>query len=73
MEMTNDLTLPFLSLVNNGLCFFVTGVGCEIGCVETTDKILYISVIVTCTIKLNINKNFKTWMLNFLDRSNSLT
>ena len=33
IELTNDLTLPFLSLVNNDLCFFVTDVGCKIECV----------------------------------------
>ena len=55
--------------------FFVTGVGCEIGLVETTESnnILYISVTVICTIKFDINKNFMNWMLNVLDRSNYLT
>ena len=75
IELTNDLTLAFLSLVNNDLCFFVvvvTGVGCEIKCVKTTESnnVFYISVRVTCTIKFNIKENFKTWMFNFLDRSN---
>ena len=76
MELTNDLNLPFLSLENNDFCFFfVTGVGCEIGCVGTTESndILYISARVTRKIKFNINENFKTWMFNFLDRSNYLT
>ena len=52
---------------------FVTGVGCEIGCAGTTDNILYIRARVTCRIKSNINENFKTWILNFLDRNNHLT
>ena len=62
IELTNDLTLPFLSLVNNDLFFFVTGIGCEIECVGTTESnnILYISIRVTCTIKFNIKENFKT-------------
>ena len=41
IELTNDLTLAFLSLVNNDLCFYVvvvTGVGCEIKCVGTTES-----------------------------------
>ena len=76
MDLTNDLNLPFLSLKNNDFCFFfVTGVGCEIPCVGTTESndILYMSVRVTCKIKFNINENSKTWMFNFLDRSNYLT
>ena len=74
MELTSDLILPFLSFEKNDF-FFVTGVGCEIGCVGTTESndILYMSVRVTCKIKLNINENSKTWMFNFLDRSNYLT
>ena len=71
MDLTNDLTLRVLPLGNNDLCFYVTGVGCEIGCAGTTDNILYIRV--TCRIKSNINENFKTWILNFLDRNNHLT
>ena len=42
MELTSDLTLQFLSSLNNDLFFFVTGVGCEIECLratESTDKI----------------------------------
>ena len=66
MELTSDLTLQPLSSVNNDLfflfCFiFVIDVGLEIECVggtESTD-ILYVSVRVTCTIKLNIEENFK--------------
>ena len=45
IELKNDLTLPSLSLVNDDLCFFfVTGAGCEIECVVTTESnnILYI-------------------------------
>ena len=80
IELKNDLTLPFLSLVKIDLCgffcffFFVTSVGREIECVGTTESnsILYISVRVPCMIKLNIKESFKTWMLNFLDRSNCL-
>ena len=39
MELTSDLTLQFLSSVNNDLFFFsfVTGVGCEIECVRATE------------------------------------
>ena len=74
IELTNNLTLPFLSLVNNDLWFFLTGVGCEIECGGTTESnnILYISVTVNSTIKFNIKENFKTCMLNSLDRSNDL-
>ena len=48
MELTSDLTLQFLSSLNNDLFFFsfVTGVGCEIECVratESTDKIWMLS------------------------------
>ena len=45
--------------------FFVIGVGREIECVGATEStdILYVSVRVTCTIKLNIEENFKIWML----------
>ena len=74
MELKNDLTLPLLSLLSNyvNYAFFDTSVGCEIGCVGTTgsNNVLYISVRVTSTIKFNINENFRTWMLDILDRSN---
>ena len=75
IELTNDLTLPFLPIVINDSCVFVADVGCEIERVGTTESnnILYISVRVTRAIKFNINENFKTWMLNFLDRSIYLT
>ena len=55
--------------------FLVTGVGYEIECVGATEStdILYISVTVTYTIKLNIKENFKIWMLSLLDRSKYLT
>ena len=47
MELTSDLTLQFLSSLNNDLfSFFVTGVGCDIECVraaESTDKIWMLS------------------------------
>ena len=60
MELTNDLTLQFLSSVNNDLFFafdfFVTGV-------ETYN--LYVSVRVTSTIKLSIRETFKILMLSF--------
>ena len=51
--------------------FFVIGVGREIECVGATEStdILYVSVRVTCTIKLNIEENFKIWMLSFLGKS----
>ena len=67
MESTNDLTLQLLSSVNNDL-FFVIVVGREIECVGATEStdILYVSVRVTCTIKLNIEENFKIWMLNII-------
>ena len=66
MELTSDLTLQPLSLVNNGFfglfCFvFVIDLGLEIACIGGTEStgILYVSVRVTCTIKLNIEENFK--------------
>ena len=37
MELKNDLTLQFLSSLNNDF-FFVTGVGCEIECVRATES-----------------------------------
>ena len=39
-----------------------------VGATESND-IVYVSVRVTCTIKLNIEENFKIWMLSFLGRS----
>ena len=50
---------------------FAASVVCEIECVGTTESndVLYISVRVTFTIKFNIKENFKTCMLNFMDRS----
>ena len=76
MESTCDLTLQFFPSVNNDLFFllfffFVIGVGHEIECVGATEStdILYVSVRVTCTIKLNIEENFKIWMLSFLGKS----
>ena len=53
------------------LSFFVIGVSPEIECAGATEStdILYISVRVTCTIKLNIEENFKIWMLSFLGKS----
>ena len=45
MELKNDLTLQFLSSLND-FFFFVTGVGCEIECVratESSDKIWMLS------------------------------
>ena len=80
MESTSDLTLQLLSSVNNDLFFLfcfcsVIGIGREIegaGATESTD-ILYVSVRVTYTIKLNIEKNFKIWMPSFLGKSKYLT
>ena len=75
MESTSDITLQHLSSVNNDLFFsvffFVIGVGREIECVGATEStdILYVSVRVTCTIKFNIEENFKMWMLSFLRKS----
>ena len=76
MESTSDLTLQLLSSVNNDLFFlfffcFVIGIGREIECAGATEStdILYVSVRVTCTIKLNIEENFKIWMLSFLGKS----
>ena len=72
MESTSDLTLQLLSSVNNDLFFllffFVIGVCREIECVGATEStdILYVSVRVTCTIKLNTDENFKIWMLSFM-------
>ena len=53
------------------LTFVVIGVGHEIECVGATEStdVLYVSVSVTCTIKLNIKENFKIWMLSFLGKS----
>ena len=74
MESTSDSVLQVLSSVNNDLfflVFFVVGVGREIECVgatESTDS-LYVSVRVTCTIKLNTEESFKIWMLSFLGKS----
>ena len=69
MESTNDLTLQLLSSVNNDL-FFLVVVGGEIECVGATEStdILYVNVRVTCTIKLNIEENFKIRMLSFLGK-----
>ena len=76
MESTGDLTLQLLSSGNSDLFFlffffFVIGVGREIECVGATEStdILYVSVRVTCTIKLNTEENFKIWMLSFLGKS----
>ena len=76
MESTSDLTLQLLSSGNSDLFFllfffFVIGVGREIECVGATEltDILYVSVRVTCTIKLNTEENFKIWMLSFLGKS----
>ena len=51
--------------------FFVIGVDREIKCAGATEStdVLYVSVRVTCTIKLNIEENFKIWMLSFLGKS----
>ena len=53
----------------------VTGIGYEIDCVGVIESIdtLYVSVRVTCTIKLNVKENFKIWMLSFLQRSKYIT
>ena len=70
MELTSDLTLQLLSSVNIYI-FLVIGVGREIECVEATEStdILYVSVRVTRTIKLNTEENFKILMLSFLGKS----
>ena len=79
MELISDLTLQFLSSVNNDLFFFVfffvTGVAREIECVGATEStdIPHVTVRVTCTIKLNIEEKFKIWMLSFLERSKFIT
>ena len=51
--------------------FFVIGIDCEIECVGATEStdVLYVSVRVTCTVKLNIEENFKVWMVSFLGKS----
>ena len=53
------------------LTFVVIGVGREIECVGATEStdVLYVSVSVTCTIKLNIKENFKIWMFSVLGKS----
>ena len=50
--------------------FFVIGVGREIECAGANGStdILYVSVRVTCTPKLNIEEHFKIWMLSFLGK-----
>ena len=75
MESTSDLTLQLLSSVNNDLFFllfffFVIGVNREIECVGATEStdVLYVSVRVTCTIKLNTEENIKILMLSFLGK-----
>ena len=80
MESTSYLTLQLFTSVNNDLFFrdffgFVIGIGREIECAGATEwtDIPYVSVRVTCTIKLNIEKNFKIWMLSFLGKSKYLT
>ena len=49
----------------------VVGVDREIECVGATEStdVLYVSVRVICTIKLNIGESFKIWMLIFLGKS----
>ena len=76
MESTCDLTLQLFSAVNNDFFFFfffffVIGVDREIECVGATEStdVLYVSVKVICTIKLNFGENFKIWMLSFLGKS----
>ena len=77
MESTSDLTLLLLSSVNNDLFFSVFSffldidVDREIECVGATEStdILYVSVRVTGTIKLNNEENFKIWMFSFLGKS----
>ena len=75
MESKIDLILQLLSSLNNDLFFLglfhVIGVSRETECVGATEStdILYVSVRVTCTIKLNIEENFKIWMLSFLGKS----
>ena len=58
IELTNNLTLPFLSLVNNDLWFFLTGIGCEIECGGTTESnnILYIMLRLTLRSNLILKK-----------------
>ena len=78
MELISDLTLQFLSSVNNDLFFFfffVTGVAREIECVGATEStdISHVTVRVTCTIKLSIEEKFKIWMLSFLEGSKFIT
>ena len=80
MESTSDLTLQLLSSVNNDLFFsgffcFVIGIGREVECAGATEStdIIYVSVRVTCTIKLNTEENFKIWLLSFLGNSKYLT
>ena len=74
MDSTSDLTLQLLSSVNNDvffLIFFVVGVCREIECAGVTEStdILYVRVRVTCTIKLNIDGDFKICILSFLGKS----
>ena len=80
MESTSYLTSQLLTSVNNDLFFlgffgFIIGIGRVIECAGATEStdIPYFSVRVTCTIKLNIEENFKIWMLSFLGKSKYLT
>ena len=51
--------------------FFVVGVGRDIECAGATEStdIFYVSVRVTCMIKLNTEENFQIWMFSFLGKS----
>ena len=77
MELKSDLTLQFLSSVNNDLFFFffVIGVGSEIKCIGATElnDTLYVSVRVTCMIKFNIKKTLRSGYLVLLERGKCLT
>ena len=75
MESACDLTLQLYPSVNNDLFFpfffFVIAVDHETECAGATESIdvLYVSVRLACMIKLNIEENFKIWMLSFLGKS----
>ena len=64
----NQNKLYFLHLIVYSGVFYVIGVDREIECAGATEStdVLYVSVRVTCTVKLNIEENFKIWMVSFL-------
>ena len=81
MELATDVIFLVLSSVNNDLplYIFVTGMGCEIRYVGTSElkNISYIGARATCTINFSLKETsmlrLKIWMLSFLEESKYLT